>query len=51
MKIAAMTLPILVVCALLGHGVSRRVSKDMFLKIVFSFILLAGLLNILKGLQ
>ena len=51
LKIAAMTLPVLVVCALLGHGVSRRVSKDMFLKIVFSFILLAGLLNILKGLQ
>jgi uncharacterized membrane protein YfcA len=51
MKIAALTLPILVVCTLLGHGVSRRVSKDMFLKIVFSCILLAGLVNILKGLQ
>lgn len=51
MKIAVVTLPILVVCTLLGHGVSRRVSKDMFLKIVFSFILLAGLVNILKGLQ
>jgi len=51
MKIAAMTLPVLVVCTLLGHGVSRCVSKDMFLKIVFSYILLAGLVNILKGLQ
>ena len=51
MKIAAVTLPILVVCTLLGHGVSRRVSKEMFLKIVFSSILLAGLVNILKGLQ
>jgi len=51
MKIAVMTLPILVVCTLLGHGVSRRVSKEMFLKIVFSSILLAGLVNILKGLQ
>jgi uncharacterized membrane protein YfcA len=28
-----------------------RLAKDMFLKIVFSFVLLAGLLNILKGLQ
>jgi len=36
---------------LLGHGVIRRVSKEMFLKIVFSSILLAGLVNILKGLQ
>jgi uncharacterized protein len=51
MKIAVMTLPILVVCTLLGHGLSRRVSKEMFLKIVFSSILLAGLVNILKGLQ
>lgn len=51
MKIAVITLPILVVCNILGHGVSRRVSKDMFLKVVFSFILLAGLVNIIKGLQ
>jgi uncharacterized membrane protein YfcA len=51
MKIAAMIQPILVVCTVIGHSVSRRVSKDMFLKIVFSFILLAGFMNILKGLQ
>ena len=50
-KIAALTLPVLVGATLLGHGLSRRVSKDMFLKIVFSSILLAGLVNILKGLQ
>ena len=50
MKIAAMTLPVLISCTLLGHAVSRRVSKNVFLKIVFSFILLAGLVNVLKGL-
>ena len=50
-KIAALTLPVLVGATLLGHGLSRRVSKDMFLKIVFSSILLAGLVNILKGLR
>jgi uncharacterized membrane protein YfcA len=51
LKIAVMTLPILIVFTVLGHGISRRVSKDMFLKIVFSFILLAGMVNVLKGLQ
>lgn len=51
MKMAAMTLPVLVACVVLGHSVSRRVSKDMFLKIVFSIILVAGIMNILKGLQ
>ena len=50
-KIAAATLPILVVCTVLGHAASRHVSKAMFLKIVFSFILLAGIMNIFKGLQ
>jgi uncharacterized membrane protein YfcA len=51
MKIAALTLPILIICSVLGHAASRRVSKAMFLKIVFSFILLAGIVNILKGLS
>jgi uncharacterized membrane protein YfcA len=51
MRIAALTLPILILCSVLGHAASRRVSKAMFLKIVFSFILLAGIMNILKGLQ
>jgi uncharacterized membrane protein YfcA len=50
-KIAAVTLPILLICTALGHAASRRVSKAMFLKIVFCFILLAGITNILKGLQ
>ena len=51
MKIAAWTLPILIICSVLGHAASRHASKALFLKIVFSFILLAGILNILKGLQ
>ena len=50
-KVAAMTLPVLILFTLLGHGISRRISKEIFLKIVFSSILLAGLMNILKGLQ
>ena len=50
-KIAAMTLPILVICTFLGHIVSRRVSRGTFLKIVYSFIGLAGVMNILKGLR
>jgi uncharacterized membrane protein YfcA len=51
MKIAALALPILIICAVLGHVASRHVSKAIFIKIVFSFILLAGIVNILKGLQ
>ena len=50
-KIAAMTLPILVICTILGHKVSRRVSKGTFLKIVYSFIGFAGVMNIIKGLS
>ena len=50
-KVAAITLPILVICTAFGHAASRRVSKTMFLKIVFSFILLAGVMNIIRGLQ
>jgi uncharacterized protein len=49
-NIAAATLPILIVCTILGHLASRRVSNEMFLKIVFTFILFAGIMNILKGL-
>jgi len=51
MKTAVVTLPILVLCTLLGHAASRRVSKAVFLKIVFSFIFIAGVMNILKGLR
>ena len=50
-KIAAMTLPILVFFTFMGHMVSRRVSKGTFLKIVYSFIGLAGVMNMIKGLQ
>jgi uncharacterized membrane protein YfcA len=50
-KIAAMTLPVLVICTFLGHIVSRRVSKGTFLKIVYSFIGFAGVMNIIKGLR
>jgi uncharacterized membrane protein YfcA len=50
-KTAAMTLPILVICTFLGHIVSRRVSKGTFLKIVYSFIGFAGVMNIIKGLS
>ncbi len=50
-KIAAMTLPVLVICTFLGHIVSRRVSKGTFLKIVYSFIGFAGMMNIIKGLR
>lgn len=50
-KIAAMALPILVICTFLGHIVSRRVSQSTFLKIVYSFIGFAGVMNIIKGLS
>jgi len=50
-KIATMALPILVICTILGHKVSRRVSKGTFLKIVYSFIGFAGVMNIIKGLS
>jgi len=50
-KIATMALPILIICTILGHKVSRRVSKGTFLKIVYSFIGFAGVMNIIKGLS
>ncbi|MEJ2164589.1 MAG: sulfite exporter TauE/SafE family protein [Desulfobacterales bacterium] len=50
-KVAAVNVPILLVSTFLGHAASWRISQAMFLKIVFSFIFLAGVMNILKGLQ
>lgn len=49
-KIAGMSVPITVVFAALGHFVTRRVSSEMFVKIVYSFIGFAGIMNIIKGL-
>ncbi len=50
-NVAAIALPFLFACAILGHMVSRRVSKSAFLKIVYSLIAFAGVMNIFKSLQ
>ena len=50
MKIACISLPIIIVFATLGHLITRRVSSKMFEKVVYSFIGFAGILYIIKGL-
>lgn len=49
--ISAYSLPFVVVFAALGHILTRRISSETFLKIVYSFIGFAGLLTILKSLK
>jgi uncharacterized membrane protein YfcA len=50
-KIAVFSFPIVIILATLGHLLTRRISSETFLKIVYSFIGFAGILNIIKGLQ
>jgi uncharacterized membrane protein YfcA len=50
-KVATMAVPVQVVFTIIGHKLSRRVSKGTFLKIVYTFIGFAGVMNILKGLR
>ena len=49
-KLAVMGLPLLFIFALLGHRLSRLVSSQTFLRIVYSLIGLAGVVNVVKGL-
>lgn len=49
-KLAAQGLPFLVVFAFLGHRLSRRIPSRTFLKIVYSLIATAGIINVFKGL-
>ncbi len=50
LRSAAAALPIAILLASAGLLLARRVSTGTFLKIVFSFIGLAGVMNIIKGL-
>lgn len=50
-RIAAISIPVLIISATIGHRLARRFSSATFLKIVYSFIGMAGILNILKGMQ
>lgn len=50
MKIAVMSFPIIIVFAALGHLVTRRVSSEMFVKVVYSFIGFAGIMYIIKAI-
>lgn len=49
-NVAAFGLPIVIVFTALGHTLTRRVSQETFIKIVFSFIALAGCVNIARVL-
>ena len=50
-KISAYTFPVVILFATVGHLLTRRVSSETFLKIVYFFIGFAGLLTILKCLK
>jgi len=47
-EISAIMIPALIFFAVLGHYLTRRVSSALFEKVVYTFIGLAGLLNILR---
>jgi uncharacterized membrane protein YfcA len=49
--IGAFSFPIVIFFASLGHVLTRRISSETFLKIVYAFIGFAGFLNILKWLK
>jgi uncharacterized membrane protein YfcA len=49
MTLALESIPIVILLVFLGHRLSRQVSSKTFLRIVYSFIGLAGLLNVIKG--
>ena len=47
LKIAGMSFPLAVLFTWLGHLLTRRVSGEVFVKVVYTFIGIAGLMNIL----
>ena len=49
MEIAALALPLVVVFAVVGHWFTRRVPSNLFVKIVYTFIGLAGVMNIVRA--
>jgi uncharacterized membrane protein YfcA len=50
LKLTAIALPVVILLSFAGHRLSRRVSSKTFLRIVYSFIAVAGLLNIARGM-
>jgi uncharacterized membrane protein YfcA len=50
-KLAALALPIVLGLTYLGHLASRRVSSRTFLRIVYTLIAFAGVMQIAKGLR
>lgn len=50
-QIVGYSFPIVVFFAFIGHISTRRFSSETFLKIVYTFIAIAGVLNILKFLK
>lgn len=48
MEIAALTLPVVIVFAVFGHWLTRRVPSGLFERIIYSFIGLAGMMNIIR---
>jgi uncharacterized membrane protein YfcA len=48
MEISAMMVPAVIFFAVLGHFLTRRVSSALFEKVVYTFIGLAGVLNIVR---
>jgi uncharacterized membrane protein YfcA len=50
-RTTAVALPVVLLFGFLGHRLSHRVSSRTFLRIVYSFIAIAGVLNIVRGLM
>ena len=51
LRVAIVGLPLVILFTALGHVLTRRVSQETFLKIVFSVIALAGVVNIIRVLR
>jgi len=47
-QISAIMVPAVIFFAVLGHHLTRRVSSALFEKVVYTFIGLAGFLNIVR---
>jgi uncharacterized membrane protein YfcA len=48
MRIVGISFPFVIVFATIGHFFTKKFSSDVFLRVVYSFIAFAGVLNILK---
>jgi uncharacterized membrane protein YfcA len=50
LKIGAISLPVVMVFSGIGHLSNRRMPRELFVKIIYSFICFAGIMNVIRGL-